>query len=178
MPRARRICFNTFPILSLLLLLATVGLWMDSNWSNRGVQQEFFKEGLIVLSSSGEYKIGYAVVESVTTSKRRDSILGIGVSRISSPVFYASSTRSSFWNQYILVVPHWFLTLIFAIGPAVWLFKWNKRRKLRSNACPACGYDLTGNESGVCPECGASTMVTTTPGGGAGRKRNGADDSC
>ena len=51
-------------------------------------------------------------------------------------------------------VPHWFLTLTFAVLPAIWLFKWNRRRKLGPNACPACGYDLTGNESGVCPECG------------------------
>jgi hypothetical protein len=27
------------------------------------------------------------------------------------------------------------------------------RRQLRGQ-CPACGYDLTGNVSGVCPECG------------------------
>ena len=24
------------------------------------------------------------------------------------------------------------------------------------SACPKCGYDLTGNESGRCPECGTS----------------------
>ena len=27
------------------------------------------------------------------------------------------------------------------------------RRSLR-NRCPGCGYDLTGNVTGVCPECG------------------------
>jgi len=36
----------------------------------------------------------------------------------------------------------------------IWLFKWNRRRKLSPNACPDCGYDLTGNETGMCPECG------------------------
>ena len=25
------------------------------------------------------------------------------------------------------------------------------------NLCRTCGYDLTGNESGVCPECGCAT---------------------
>ncbi len=29
-----------------------------------------------------------------------------------------------------------------------------RRRRLRMNHCLECGYDLTGNVSGVCPECG------------------------
>ena len=31
------------------------------------------------------------------------------------------------------------------------------RRRDRAGRCPACGYDLTGNVSGVCPECGSPT---------------------
>ena len=60
----------------------------------------------------------------------------------------------SYFGEYRMAIPHWFITLIFAILPTIWLYKWNKRRKLGPNACPSCGYDLTGNTSGVCPECG------------------------
>ena len=42
----------------------------------------------------------------------------------------------------------------------------------RTRFCPACGYDLTGNTSGVCPECGrkigspeTSTETSTAPPG-------------
>ncbi len=37
--------------------------------------------------------------------------------------------------------------------PTAWLW-WFGRRKHPPGHCPHCGYDLTGNESGVCPECG------------------------
>ena len=60
-------------------------------------------------------------------------------------------------TNYMVILPHWFLALIFATLPAIWLYKWNKRRKLGPNACPSCGYDLTGNETGECPECGVTT---------------------
>lgn len=29
--------------------------------------------------------------------------------------------------------------------------------------CQSCGYDLTGNESGVCPECGVALPKQTKP---------------
>ena len=28
------------------------------------------------------------------------------------------------------------------------------KRRERLGLCPSCGYDLTGNVSGTCPECG------------------------
>jgi predicted amidophosphoribosyltransferase len=30
-------------------------------------------------------------------------------------------------------------------------------RRLDARICPRCRYDLTGNESGICPECGTPT---------------------
>ena len=53
---------------------------------------------------------------------------------------------------------------LLAIGGAVLLTVWaihvlyrppERRRERREHGlCVACGYDLTGNVSGVCPECG------------------------
>ena len=31
---------------------------------------------------------------------------------------------------------------------------WRHRRRFPKGHCQTCGYDLTGNTSGVCPECG------------------------
>jgi len=49
-------------------------------------------------------------------------------------------------------MPFWLLLLLTAI-PTAWL--WHRdRRRIRPGCCLRCGYDLTGNTSGVCSECG------------------------
>jgi hypothetical protein len=47
----------------------------------------------------------------------------------------------------------WMLFLLVAL-PTAYLWYRDRRRFPRGH-CQLCGYDLTGNVSGVCPECGA-----------------------
>lgn len=43
-----------------------------------------------------------------------------------------------------------------AVLPAWWLWRiLSRRRHARRGLCRRCGYDLTGNNSGICPECGS-----------------------
>ncbi len=54
----------------------------------------------------------------------------------------------------LTVVPLWLpLLSLLAATSALW---WLDRQRGRSGYC-RCGYDLTGNVSGRCPECGAVT---------------------
>ena len=75
------------------------------------------------------------------------------------------------WDKLVASVPsRWSLHLMLALylisfGIAVWFTRRDIRRRLRAQLarkgvpiCIPCGYNLTGNESGVCPECG--TKVT------------------
>jgi hypothetical protein len=57
-----------------------------------------------------------------------------------------------------LVVPYWAALLAAAALPAAWVVRAGRRRRRRRRPglCPHCGYDLTGNTSGVCPECGTA----------------------
>ena len=50
-----------------------------------------------------------------------------------------------------LVIPLWPLVVVIAI-PTAWL--WRRGRRHRPGHCRNCGYDLTGNVTGVCSECG------------------------
>jgi hypothetical protein len=51
-----------------------------------------------------------------------------------------------------LTFPLWMPLVLIGL-PTGWLW-WRDRRRVPAGCC-ACGYDLTGNVSGRCPECGA-----------------------
>jgi hypothetical protein len=58
----------------------------------------------------------------------------------------------------------WFIIAMFLIPPGFSLIRgplrrWRRRRK---GLCGSCGYDLTGNESGTCPECGKATGIANS----------------
>lgn len=60
-------------------------------------------------------------------------------------------------------IPIWIIFLIFTTYPTVVfilgpLCRWRRRRM---GMCLSCGYDLTGNESGTCPECGIEIAENT-----------------
>jgi hypothetical protein len=53
--------------------------------------------------------------------------------------------------------PVWFIALLAAVLPC-WrvLSGFNRSRQIAGSLCVACNYNLTGNTSGTCPECGTS----------------------
>ncbi len=56
--------------------------------------------------------------------------------------------------KYEVDIPLWELWMLVLV-PTVML--WYRDRVYPSWRCQQCGYDLTGNESGRCPECGSET---------------------
>jgi hypothetical protein len=61
-------------------------------------------------------------------------------------------------RTWTLAVPCSYLVLLLSVPLCRWLATRRRRRRRRCRLslgrCPACGYDLTGNVSGTCPECG------------------------
>ena len=52
----------------------------------------------------------------------------------------------------VLTIPLW-IPFLAIVLPTALLF-WLDRRRIPPGHCQKCGYNLTGNVSGVCPECG------------------------
>ena len=51
-------------------------------------------------------------------------------------------------------VPLWMPFVLLALPTA---FLWHRDRRPPKGHCQGCGYDLTGNVSGICSECGEAT---------------------
>ena len=65
----------------------------------------------------------------------------------------------------VVVFPLWFPFLLFFAYPVLAFIwgPWRRHRHRRKGLCLKCGYDLTGNVSGRCPECGEATSGTCKP---------------
>jgi len=67
----------------------------------------------------------------------------------------AANTPEVHWapscNSLFIVIPLW---IPFLVGLASFGIIWGIIRRRTGTLCDRCGYDLTGNVSGVCPECG------------------------
>jgi hypothetical protein len=53
--------------------------------------------------------------------------------------------------------PHWAVAFVLLAAGAPCLYR---RKPLEPGRCRRCGYNLTGNTSGVCPECGTAVAAT------------------
>lgn len=81
-------------------------------------------------------------------------------------VLWTPATPGQFGPSTGVIVRGWLILGGLALAPtlrfALLIRDRSCRRRLRAGHCEVCLYDLTGNTSGVCPECG--TPVTKKPG--------------
>jgi hypothetical protein len=80
----------------------------------------------------------------------RTSVLGL----------WAPSVGVDRYAAYI-ILPLWLPLLLLALSTAI--LGWRDRRH-RPGHCQRCGYDLTGNVTGVCSECGHTVPLTRASG--------------
>jgi hypothetical protein len=69
------------------------------------------------------------------------------------PRLYRSPSGTFVYRE--ALIPFWLIFLVVGVPTA---FLWYRNRRFPAGCCPRCGYDLTANESGRCPECGESSQ--------------------
>src|SRR5262249_38095215 len=72
------------------------------------------------------------------------------VSRQATPEIRVMSAGAPFW-----------LLLVIVAAPTVLLWHRDQRHRFAPGHCQNCGYNLTGNETGKCPECSAPCISST-----------------
>jgi hypothetical protein len=96
------------------------------------------------------------------------NVLGVQVFRVSGwlttpadRVIVAARPATAVTSVNVPMAP---ATLILLVLPLAWLaHHLLQRRRRRPGLCPQCSYNLTGNVSGVCPECGSKVIGADQP---------------
>jgi len=104
----------------------------------------------------GSFLIRY--IRDVDTTKIRSRGPVFGTLEFRTGLADRRHDRGSYGRFVRVGSPFWIPFLVFGIYPAVTfvrgpLRRWHRRRK---GLCVKCAYNLTGNTSGVCPECGGA----------------------
>jgi hypothetical protein len=179
-------------VLSLLLCVATVVLWVRSYsvWESAGRVGR--AKVIYVDSLPGALHLGVTPADPENEDPgprpyyfyhRGVAAAGLGGILVGGKLIRfggRANARSGFgW----VVVPHWPAALLFAVPPAVALWKrraswwtpthvrfrmgpllvaWTRRKPIPPSHCQCCGYDLRATP-GRCPECGTVPSVSTFP---------------
>jgi hypothetical protein len=166
----RQRLFNFAAALSLLGCLAMLWLWDVSYTTGYYFDWRTHDRDVYLLGSTGR------IFFSPSQVRRHDqySFKGFLYGRMSplshwdqmlpSHHLYLQSFAAG-WNDngtfagYCLILPYWFFAVLASVIPGIWLRRRLNRRPPKGH-CQACGYNLTGNTSGACPECGTPRQVS------------------
>jgi hypothetical protein len=177
LPILRRRLFAGLTILSLILCLATVGLWGRSYWRLHGFYPAIHRpqavQAIGVQSDFGELAFSVRQRPSDSSFAKQGVEFQYFVYPADSNGTFRAVSSWPFWRSTrfygfgygsfdypdtdsgrAIWFPHWFPALLFAILPAMRLRAiLRARRRNRAGLCPHCGYDLCATPE-RCPECG------------------------
>ncbi|HEY7091080.1 MAG TPA: hypothetical protein VH518_23485 [Tepidisphaeraceae bacterium] len=172
--------FTLLSAVSLLLCVATVGLWVRSYWAvdllqRWEVKSDHFNEGIYLWSKRGTFGLRRDAItydapigphhsaegwrwNSGSSPNHEGPWHGFGYQRTESPMGANASLRMT-----TISIPIWLPTLFLAAWPSWWLLReWRRRAALRAEGCcKNCGYDLRATPE-RCPECGTEQKSAIT----------------
>ena len=158
----RRRLLNLVTVLSLLLLVATATLWVRSYWRDDGWSWGTRQGRAGIESFRGRLTLGRVDVAPANLAKIPRGQLFVSIPAANALANYLGPSRS--WAGFAVTsitapgytvrdirIPYWAFMVVAAIPLIILIYK---LRQVPPGCCRKCRYDLTGNVSGVCPECG------------------------
>ena len=125
-------------------------LWRDVEWQGQLNERHWAR----VRIQSGVIDLAHARRAAGSYEPRRR--------RISLSVFGELSIRTGSsrnqWRFVVVRLPLWAIVALLFCHPAVAFFRgpFLHRRRRTRNQCISCGYNRSGNTTGICPECGVA----------------------
>jgi hypothetical protein len=170
----KRRLFNLFAIVSLVFCLAIVVTAVQSIWFHRGYIHSDWDAGMLRQNAIDVFGgcIQLTVLRA-EVSEQDGVFLDFSQQRHGDSIntwrswiwFDGTARRGPLWlfGADTLRIPLALLAVLTAIPPWLWCRR-TRRVRLAAlhNSCLACGYNLTGNVSGVCPECGTAVGACTS----------------
>ena len=170
MPRVRRRLFNVAAAISLALAVFLAALWVDSNFTRRGIAWVGDTAGGMIISESGcllmiagtftpsADPVGWQYEGRPIDVHRRMGTSNFGWFRYRRRRWGSSTERQ-------LLVPLWFVQMTSLLPAALVASARVRSRVIRARRraagqCPGCGYDLRATP-GRCPECGRMAEAAT-----------------
>ena len=159
----RRRLLNITAVASLVLCAGTMVLWACS-YSGRSFWLADPLGGLHINSADGIWVVCFYEGDLVVNHYLSDSTTRLSVAEhgwhIGDLIGYRYfAGRTQRWST--LMVALRVVVVITLVLPFFWVVKRIRRRfvpHVSTARCPACGYNLTANTSGVCPECGTPVV--------------------
>lgn len=141
-----------------VLTLATMGALVVTLTSERDrfhVWQIDEGRSIWIRLSSRNFGAIYSTVDDPLKPDIRSSWMGFGFGRVR---MYSQPEKVYSNTMHAIFCPPWVIVGPLGIYPALVFFRgpFRRWRRRRRGGCLKCGYDLTGNVSSVCPECGTS----------------------
>ena len=167
-PVLYRRLFIVVTVLSLVLMVATAALWLRSYYGTDDAYVTFFSRTAVgQFHSFDELRLqgsgGAIFFRSTRGWASPRAAVEYGYFYVQPRELPWMVSRSGFcwikgdsldgaFHQTFVAVPFWLAFAVTSVFPALYLVrKRNNHDPLRCH----CGYNLTGNVSGICPECGS-----------------------
>jgi hypothetical protein len=146
---------NVVSAVSLILCLATVGLWVRS-YSVGDIPQIHTRDSVVsAYSSRGTISFGRTAM--LQDRWDRNDVRWVTTIPLNVPRFTFNPIGGHSWA---VTIPHWSFVLVFSILPTICIIRFVLHRKrLRKGHCPVCNYDLRATPQ-RCPECGNVPKAT------------------